>query len=253
MRRASPIVLPWRASGLVRFTLLQVLLGVQVNGAQAQPSYVEGPDPEEPGQKDEAAPPGDQALRIPCLEDLSADGASRKGVQVRPFLKDKRFEVTALGGLHASDVLSSTYTFGGAVGFYPSEDLGLELLVTHAPVRYQLEEPFSAFDRERRFEPGRANQAILSLLFVPMQAKFRFGEDTIVPADVFVVAGAGRTFHDSVLGVTWAAGLGARLFLGDLVALRLEVRDFVTPQEVLGSARIANNVALTFGVGVWLP
>ena len=77
-----------------------------------------------------------------------ATGGRRKGVQRRDFLKRHRFEVARLGGYYASDALSSTYSYGGAVAFYPSEDFGLELLVTRTPVKFRLEEPFSAFDKQ---------------------------------------------------------------------------------------------------------
>lgn len=218
----------------------------------AQSTYDEGADPPEPGNDGNLEVVDDPSLRIPCLQDLSSDGQVRKGVQQRPFLKRHRFEVAALGGLYASDVLSSTYTFGGAASYYLSEDFALEFMFTHAPVRFTLEEPFSAFDQDRRFEPGRANQAMASLLFVPMQAKFKFSEDSIVPADIFIVGGAGRTFHDSVQGLTWEAGVGMHLYLGRYVAMRFDVRDFILPQEVLGQARLTNNLMVSLGVGVWV-
>ena len=36
--------------------------------------------------------------------------------------------MSGVGGFYASDALSSTYSYGGALAFYPSEDFGLELL-----------------------------------------------------------------------------------------------------------------------------
>lgn len=233
--------------------LYVVALALSFSGqAFAQSTYDEGIDPPEPGQSDSVEPDAeDVSLRIPCLEDLSADGQIRKGVQRRPFLKKHRFEVAALGGLYASDVLSSTYTFGGAGSFYFSEDFALELLVTHAPVAFALEKPFTSFDGKTRFESGSATQAMASMLFVPMQAKFKFSEEGIYPADIFLVGGVGRTFHDSVQGLTWEAGVGMRLYLGKYFDLRLDLRDFIVPQEVLGRARISNNLLVTLGLGVW--
>ncbi|MDX2020108.1 MAG: outer membrane beta-barrel domain-containing protein [Deltaproteobacteria bacterium] len=234
----------------------RLFIGALVLGAagpaMAQSTYDEGADPPEPGQADSVEPDAeDVSLRIPCLEDLSADGQVRKGVQRRPFLKKHRFEVTAVGGLYASDVLSSTYTYGGAGSFYFSEDFALEVLVTHAPVSFDLEKPFTSFDGKTRFESGSATQAMASMLFVPMQAKFKFSEEGIYPADIFLVGGVGRTFHDSVQGLTWEAGVGMRLFLGKYFDMRVDVRDFIVPQEVLGRARISNNLLVTLGVGVW--
>ena len=102
---------------------------------------------------------------LACLEGETADG-KRKGVQRRDFLKKHRFELAAVGGYYASDALSSTYSYGGALAYYPSEDFGLELLVTYTPIKFRLEEPFNAFDQEQHFQSSSALQGIGSLLWV---------------------------------------------------------------------------------------
>src|SRR5205823_7378739 len=64
-----------------------------------------------------------------CLDpnaELGAAGA-RKGVQQRDFLKRLRAEVSVFGGFWASDLLSSSYDYGGAIAFYPFEDIGAEI------------------------------------------------------------------------------------------------------------------------------
>jgi outer membrane beta-barrel protein len=188
---------------------------------------------------------------LTCLEG-DATGGRRKGVQRRDFLKKHRFELSGVGGFYASDALSSTYSYGGALSYFPSEDFGVEVLVTRSPVKFRLEEPFNSFDSERHFVPGNAWQGIGSLLWSPIHAKFKFTEDTIIHGDVFVVAGAGRTFHESVLGLTWEAGGGLKLYLSRFVTFRLDVRDFLLPQEVLGRGRITNNVTVLGGFSVWL-
>jgi len=233
--------------------LLPLLVLLCPTAARAQSTYDEGADPAETGTTGTQEPAAaDVSMRIPCLEDLAADGSARKGVQVRPFLKKHRFEIAGLGGLYASDVLSSTYSFGGTAAYFPSEDFAIEVMVTHAPVKFALEDSFTGFGGARRFETGSANQAMLSMLFVPMQAKFKFDEETILPADIFLVGGAGRTFHDSVQGLTWEVGVGMHLYLGQYFDLRIDVRDFIVAQEVLGKGRITNNLLVTAGLGVWV-
>jgi outer membrane beta-barrel protein len=207
-------------------------------------------DPAEPGE--DALPPRDAAKQVPCLDDLSEDGDPRKGVQLRPFLKFHRLELSAVGGLYASDALSSSYTAGGALAFYPAEDFGLELLVTHAPVNFKLQDPYQAFDGSVRFNNGSANQAIVSMLFSPFHAKFKLSESWIVPGDFFLIGGAGRTFHESVQGLTFAAGFGLKIYLWKYISLRIDVRDYILPQEVLGQGHITNNLAVTGGVSGWL-
>ncbi len=207
-------------------------------------------DPAEPGE--DALPPRDAAKQVPCLDDLSEDGDPRKGVQLRSFLKHHRLELSALGGLYASDALSSSYTAGGALAFYPAEDFGLELLVTHAPVNFKLQDPYQAFDGSVRFNNGSANQAIVSMLFSPFHAKFKLSETWIVPGDFFLIGGAGRTFHESVQGVTFAAGFGLKIYLWKYISLRIDVRDYILPQEVLGQGHVTNNLAVTGGFSGWL-
>jgi outer membrane beta-barrel protein len=204
---------------------------------------------EEEGRDEPEAPP---AGRVSCLEELSDEGYRRKGVQKRDFLKRLKTEISAVGGFYASDVLSSTYTYGGALAFFPVEDFGLEVMVTRAKVEFRLEDPFTAFDRMRRFPPGSAWQAMGALLFSPFHAKFKVTEATILHGDLMLVGGAGRTFHDSVQGFTWQAGFGLRLYFFSRLAFRLDVRDLVLPQEVLGRGRITNNVTVLGGFSFWI-
>jgi outer membrane beta-barrel protein len=216
--------------------------------ASDEPNASEPPADE--SAEDEEEPEGNLHA-LACLEGETADG-KRKGVQRRDFLKKHRFEIGALGGYYASDALSSTYSYGGAVAFYPSEDFGLEVLVTRTPIKFRLEEPFSSFDAEQHFTPSAAYQAVGSLLWSPIHAKFKFTEATIIHGDIFALAGAGRTFHESVLGLTWEVGFGLKLYFSRFVTFRLEVRDFLIPQEVLGRGRSTNNITILGGLSLWL-
>jgi len=203
---------------------------------------------DEGGQDEESA---ESALHgLACLEG-DATGGRRKGVQRRDFLKKHRFELSGVGGFYASDALSSTYSYGGAVAFYPSEDFGVELLVTRTPMQFRLEEPFTAFDQQTHFPASVAWQGIFSLLWSPIHAKFKFTENTIVHGDLFAIAGAGRTADPTVLGLTWEAGVGAKLYFSKYVGFRLDLRDFLLPQEVLGRGRITNNVTILAGLSLW--
>ena len=188
---------------------------------------------------------------LACLEG-DATGGHRKGVQRRDFLKRHRFELSGLGGFYASDALSSTYSYGGALAFYPSEDFGLEVLATRTPMRFRLEQPFTAFDQQTHFQASVAWQGIFSLLWSPIHAKLKFSETTILHGDLFVVAGAGRTADPTVQGLTWEAGAGAKIYFNRFLGFRLDVRDFVVPQEVLGRGRITNNLTVLAGLSLWL-
>jgi outer membrane beta-barrel protein len=201
---------------------------------------------------DDSGPEPESSLHaLTCLEG-DATGGRRKGVQRRDFMKRHRFELSGVGGYYASDALSSTYVYGGALAFYPAEDFGLEALLTRSPVQFRLEEPYDKFTLERHFVSSTAWQGIFSMLWSPIHAKFKFTESTIIHGDVFAVAGAGRTFHESVLGLTWEAGAGFKLYLAKYLAFRFDVRDYLIPQEVLGRDRITNNVTALGGFSLWV-
>lgn len=192
---------------------------------------------------------------LSCLEGEGGndqDGA-RRGVQKRDFMKRHRFEISALGGYYASDALSSTYLYGGALSFFPSEDLGLELLITRNPVRFRLEEAFTSFDRERHFQSGAAWNVLGAMLWAPVHAKLRWNERHITHADLLLLAGGGETLHESVQGLTFQVGAAIKLYLARYVSLRLDVRDLMVPQEVLGQGRTTHNVITMFGLCAWVP
>jgi outer membrane beta-barrel protein len=218
----------------------------------ATPADTSAAPSDDTGDDDDAGPEPESSLHaLTCLEG-DATGGRRKGVQRRDFLKRHRFELSGVGGFYASDALSSTYIYGGALAFYPSEDFGVEALVTRSPVQFRLEEPYQSFTLENHFVASDAWQGIFSMLWSPIHAKFKFTESTIIHGDVFAVAGAGRTFHETVLGLTWEAGAGFKLYLAKYVAFRFDVRDFLLPQEVLGRDRITNNLTALGGFSVWV-
>jgi outer membrane beta-barrel protein len=199
--------------------------------------------------------PGAPLRALSCLEGEGGndqDGA-RRGVQKRDFLKRLRVEISALGGYVSSDALSSTYIYGGALAFFPSEEFGVELLVTRNPVSFRLEEPFNTFDRERHFQPGVAWNVLGAMTWAPVHAKLRWSERNITHADILLSAGAGQTIHDSVQGLTFQAGLGIKLYLAKYFTLRLDVRDLMIPQEVLGRGRATHNIITLFGISTWVP
>lgn len=225
-------------------------LAQAATGSAGSSGSTADPASDEPGEGGlEEAP---AASRVACLDDVDEQGRRRKGVQPRDFEKRLRFELAGLGGLYASDVLSSTYTYGGALSFFPVEDFGVEVLLTRARVAFRLEEPFTAFDQARRFEAGQAFSLMGALLFSPFHAKFKATDTTIIHGDLFLIAGAGRTDHRSVQGLSWQAGIGWKLYLWKYLGFRLDVRDVVQAQEVLGRGRITHNVAVLAGFGGWI-
>jgi outer membrane beta-barrel protein len=189
----------------------------------------------------------DQSIR----DELGAQIRPR-GVQKRPFLKKGQFSLTAHGGLLAADQMSSNYLYGGALAFYFTEDLALEARFDVTEVVLDLDKPVAEFFGDDRFEGGRAYLALANLVWNPIHAKLKVG-DSIVPADLSVVAGGGRLFHDSVQGVTFDAGVLIDFYLSQWVTFRVDIRDVIAIQEAVAETRLTNNIAIIGGVSLWLP
>ena len=177
----------------------------------------------------------------------------RKGVQRRDFLKRHRFELAGVGGFYASDALSSTYSYGGALAFYPSEDFGLEVLVTRSPVAFPPGRAVQLFDQRAPLHAQRrlAGDRLAALVAHPRQAQVH--RDDHHPRRH--LRGRGRRADLPRVGAGADLGGGLRpqaLLLAASSRFRLDVRDFLLPQEVLGRGRITNNVTVLGGFSLWL-
>lgn len=191
-----------------------------------------------------------------CLDQSIADELGERirprGVQKREFLKNGKLELVARGGLFAADLLSSSYAYGGALAFFFTEDLALELSFDVTPVALDLDEPVAGFFGDDRFEPSNGYLALAGLLWSPIHAKLKIG-DGILHSDIMLAAGAGRLFHDSVQGVTFDAGLIVELYTSRWITFRFDVRDVVAVQEAVAETRLTNNIIATMGLALWIP
>jgi outer membrane beta-barrel protein len=83
--------------------------------------------------------------------------------------------------------------------------------------------------------------------------KLRWFSGGISRFDIHLALGGGVTDNQSSEGLTFSGGLGLKLFFGSWFALRVDVRDQVLRQELIGSSEIVNNLTATLGVSVFLP
>ena len=143
-----------------------------------------------------------------CVE--PGDLTARKGIQQRDFLKRYRFEVSGFGGFFASDLLSSSYSYGGSVGFFPFEDLGVEANVVVTPFNLDIEKPLTQFFGGSIYHSSRAEILTGNILWSPIHFKVRASEKRIMHGDIMLALGAGHTFNDTVQGVTFDGGIGFR-------------------------------------------
>lgn len=191
-----------------------------------------------------------------CLDQSIVDelGASLRprGVQKRTFLKRGHVQLVARGGILAGDLLSSSYTAGGALAFFFTEDLGLEVSVDVSPLNLDLDDPLAEFFGDDRFESGLGYLGLAGLVWSPIHAKLKMG-DSIVHSDMVFAAGGGKMFHDSVQGIGFDAGMALEMYTTGWLTFRFDLRDVVLLQEAVGETRVANNLMATLGLAVWIP
>ncbi len=191
-----------------------------------------------------------------CLDASIKDELGRelkpRGVQKRDFLKNKKVQLTARGGLYAGDLTSSSWVGGGSLSFWFTEDLGLELGFHLTPLALDLDAPLAEFFGDDRFEKGMGYLPLANLVWSPIHTKMKIG-DGIVHGDIMVMAGGGRLIHDSVQGATFDAGIALELFTTGVITVRFEARDVMAVQEAVAETRFTNNIMATMGFSIWIP
>lgn len=191
-----------------------------------------------------------------CLDQSISDELGEslrpRGVQKLPFLKYRRFELVARGGLYAADLVSSSYQYGGALAWYLAEDFGFELTLDVSPIAVDLDEPLTP-DFGAKFEKGPGVLGTANLLWAPIHFKTKTSGGSLVHGDAAFVVGAGKLFHDTAQGIAMDAGLIVEIYATRWLSLRFDLRDVVLVQEAVSETRITNNVQATFGLGLWLP
>ena len=215
-------------------------------------SQVVAQDPPPPPAASGPAAPSqciDEAIR----DELNARRRYR-GVQSRLFQKAGRHELSALGGLYASDMLSSSYLVGGAYTFHFTEDLGLEASFGYARANSSL---VRIVEDDTSFTALRLNTPIYvyegHLLWSLAYGKLRWFSASISRFDLYLAFGGGVTDNQSAQGLTGSFGLGLKLFFGEWFAVRIDIRDQLLTQELLGQSELVNNLAATLGFSIFFP
>ena len=193
-----------------------------------------------------------------CIDESIRDelNARRRyrGVQKRMFQKAGRHELSVNGGLYAADLLSSSYLVSGAYTFHFTEDLGIEASFGYARADSKL---VRIVQNETSFTALRLNTPIFMyeghLLWSIAYGKLRWFESGISRFDLNLALGGGVTDNQSASGLTGSFGIGLKLFFGEWFAVRIDVRDKLLQQELLGHSQLVNNLAATLGFSVFFP
>ncbi len=198
--------------------------------------------------------------RAQCVdEELKQElvgGRHYRGVQERLFTKAFRHELSALGGWYAADLYSSSWVAGGAYTFHFSEDLGLEASFqltrfrTAATDSYERRYPQVQVE-ERTDRPGRLYFGHLVWSFA--YGKLRWMGGGISRFDFNAALGAGVTDDSTSQGLTGSFGFGTKWYFGKWFAVRLDVRDHLLKETLIGEEHLVNDILVTGGVSIFFP
>lgn len=199
-----------------------------------------------------------RSVEAQCIDEAIRDelNARRRyrGVQKRLFQKAGRHELSAMGGLYAADLLSSSYLLQGAYTYHFTEDLGLEASFAYTRAEsdlVEIVETDTSFTALRLDTPVYIYQG--HLLWSVAYGKLRWFSGSISRFDLHLSLGGGVTDNQTAEGLTLSGGLGMKLHFTQWLSMRIDIRDQVLGQELLGQSEVVNNLAATLGLSVFLP
>lgn len=203
---------------------------------------------------------GASSARAQCVDDeLKQElvgGRHYRGVEERLFTKAFRHELSIMGGWYAADLYSSSWLVGGAYTFHFSEDLALEASYQYTQLSSAVTDSY-----ERRYPQiqvinsptNNANLYFGHIIWSIAYGKLRWFGDGISRFDLNLAFGAGVTDDSTSRGATASAGMGLKFFIGKWFALRMDVRDHVLREVLVGDDHLVNDVLVTLGASVFIP
>lgn len=200
------------------------------------------------------------------------------------YRKAGRLELSLGGDLSLNDAFWNKYFGGVSVGWHFTEHLSVALRASggfaarsgSAVVCSATGGCTEASDPMMWQVPGRIRMvAGGEVAWAPVYGKLNVLAEQVAHFDLYVVAGADAVFHDEVIdrddvpalvasggkpgsktAIGGHVGLGARLFLGEWIAVRVEVRDLVYGVAVPnagGGTDFQNQIFAQVGVSFFLP
>jgi outer membrane beta-barrel protein len=257
------LLVAWVLLGSTPALAQTATLSGEASSDASAPSSGETSVPPAPPSSDDGAlppppPPPPNGEPVQCIDERIRDelNARRRyrGVQKRLFQKAGRHELSAMGGLYAADLLSSSYLLSGAYTFHFTEDLGLEAGFGYSRADSDLVE---IVENDTSFTAVRLDTPVYiytgHLLWTIAYGKLRWFQGGISRFDIYLALGGGVTDNQSAEGLTVSGGLGMKLYFGSWFALRVDLRDHVMRQELIGASEIVNNLTATLGASVFFP
>jgi outer membrane beta-barrel protein len=182
-----------------------------------------------------------------------------RGVVPRLIKKSLRHEISAMGGWYAGDIADGAPIYGGAYTFHFTEDLGLEAAYFRTRQSFALLEAIA--QRQQGLidiveaESNPIQFFVGHLVWSLAYGKVRWLGGAIGRYDFYVSIGGGATVEPGDLGLTGSAGFGLKFYLTEWLALRLDTRDVIHPQQrvQLGVDKVVNDITAMGGLSLFIP
>jgi outer membrane beta-barrel protein len=197
--------------------------------------------------------------------------------QYKTVTKKRRHEFMPTFSLTLNDPFLQTIAVGGSYTYHISEGIAFEVMGawTYASNTSLVEDfrsgnralpndwpaglnPYENNKGQKRINPATSRSQFYvngCLLWAPLQGKFAFGGSFVVDMELFLSAGVGylRTNQDPYNMLSTIFGFGFRFFLAKWVSLRIDLRDHIFSQTLLGKTVLSHNVFLGVGIGFIFP
>ena len=225
------------------------------------------------------------ALPAPALAQSTADAFAGKipPVSGQLYRKAGRLEATLTGNLSLNDAFFSKYFGGLKLGYHLTESFSISAhgagglaRETGSTVLCPTSEPCrDASELQLNQVPGKIEWlAGLEVAWSPVYGKLNVLSEQVAHFDLSILAGADYIAHRQVLGREAAlaldaaggtpstetaigghVGLGARLFLTEWMAVRLEVKDYLYQADVPnnGGKTLQNQLFTELGLSFFVP
>jgi outer membrane beta-barrel protein len=198
------------------------------------------------------------AVSAQCIDEAIRDelNARRRyrGVRERLFQKAGRFELSAMGGVYAADMLSASYLAQGALSYHVTEDIALEAGFAYSRANSEL---VRIIEQDRGITLVRLDEPVFiyqgHLVWTLAYGKMRWFGAELGRFDFNLALCGGITDNQTSRGLTGSFGLGAKFFIGSWFAIRIDIRDQIFEQTLLGASAIVNNLTATLGFSIFIP
>lgn len=166
-----------------------------------------------------------------------------------PWIDTENAEIGIFGGGINFDNFNTEGAYGATLGYHISEDLFLELSYLESEVSdFELREAGEP-QLPAVVEPVYYSSFSVGMNMLPGEIFIR---DNLVLSSVFyIIGGVGNTNFGDDDKLTYNIGFGYRVYLTDWLSIRLEARDHMFDNTILGREELRHNYELRLGTSLF--